>query len=135
MDQRRRCHPCVRMRAAGWTPRVCAHRPARGGGDPTEAGLWAGGRKGDETIVAGRAIAAMDIWRVLEQVPETAAAVFQLVRPAREMDELRIRVGYDPGVTASVQDVRDRVSAAITVAPGGDPVVELLPQSELLARC
>jgi phenylacetate-CoA ligase len=75
----------------------------------------------------------MDIWRALEQVPETATALFQLVRPAREIGELKVRVGYDPETTASVPDLRDRVSEAIEAAVGVPPVLELLPEPELLA--
>src|SRR6266851_1756248 len=100
----------------------------------THARFWPVGRKGDETIVAGRSFALMDIWRALEQVPETATALFQLVRPAREIDELKVRVGYDPGTTTSVPDLRDRVSEVITAAVGVPPVLELLPEPELLAR-
>jgi phenylacetate-CoA ligase len=92
------------------------------------------GRKGDETVVAGRSFVPMDIWRALEGVPETATALFQLVRPAREVDELKVRVGYDPGTTTSVPDLRDRVSEVITAAVGVPPVLELLPEPELLAR-
>jgi phenylacetate-CoA ligase len=76
----------------------------------------------------------MDIWRALEQIPETATALFQLVRPARKIDELKIRVGYDPETTTSVPDLRDRVSEAITAAVGVPPVLELLPEPELLTR-
>jgi phenylacetate-CoA ligase len=76
----------------------------------------------------------MDIWRALEQVPETATALFQLIRPAREIDELKVRVGYDAAITSSVPDLRDRVSAAIMAAVGVPPVLELLPEPELQAR-
>ncbi len=100
----------------------------------THARFWPAGRKGDETIVAGRSFVPMDIWRALEQVPETATALFQLVRPAREIDELKVRVGYDPETTTSVPDLRERVSEVITAAVGVPPVLELLPEPELLAR-
>ena len=100
----------------------------------THARFWPAGRKGDETIVAGRSFVPMDIWRALEQVPETATALFQLVRPAREIDELKVRVGYDPETTASVPDLRNRVSEVIEAAVGVPPVLELLPEPELLVR-
>ena len=100
----------------------------------THARFWPIGRKGDETIVAGRSFVPMDIWRALEQIPETATAVFQLVRQAREIDELHLRVGYDPEITASVPDLHDRICAAITGAVGVPPALELLPEPELLAR-
>jgi phenylacetate-CoA ligase len=77
----------------------------------------------------------MDIWQALEQVPETETAVFQLIRPAREVDELRVRVGYDDTTPASALDgVRDRVAAAIERRTGVPPRVELLPEHDLLAR-
>jgi phenylacetate-CoA ligase len=100
----------------------------------THARFWPVGRKGDETTVAGRSFVPMDIWRALEQVPETATAVFQLVRPAREIEELKVRVGYDPELSTSVSDLRERVSEVITAAVGVAPVLELLPEPELLAR-
>jgi phenylacetate-CoA ligase len=100
----------------------------------THARFWPVGRKGDETIVAGRSFVPTDIWRVLERVPETASAMFQLVRPAREIDELRVRVGYDPDLTASIADLRDRLSEVITAAIGVPPLLELLPEPDLLAR-
>jgi hypothetical protein len=99
----------------------------------THARFWPVGRKGDETIVAGRSFVPMDISRALEHVPETATALFQLVRPAREIDELKVRVGYDPDITTSLNDLRDRVSEAIEAAVGVPPVLELLPEPELLA--
>jgi phenylacetate-CoA ligase len=101
----------------------------------THARFWPIGRKGDETIVHGRSLVPMDIWQALETVPETEAAVFQMVRPAREMDELRIRVGYDEITPASkLDDVRDRVAVAVESATGIGPIVELFPEPELLQR-
>ncbi len=101
----------------------------------THARFWPVGRKADETIVQGRSLVPMDIWQALETVPETEAAVFQLVRPAREVDELRVRVGYEDSTPASaLDDVRGRVEAAIEARTGVPPQVELLPEPELLAR-
>ena len=100
----------------------------------THARFWPVGRKGDETIVGGHSFVPMDIWRALEQVPETATALFQLIRPAREIDELTVRVGYDPDLTTSVPDLRDRLEEVIAAAVGIAPVLELLPEPDLLAR-
>lgn len=100
----------------------------------THARFWPVGRKGDETVIDGRSFVPTDIWRALELIPETATALFQLVRPAREIDELKIRVGYDPERTSSVPDLADRVSAAIADAVGVPPLLELLPESDLLNR-
>jgi len=99
----------------------------------THARFWPIGRKADETIVQGRSFVPMDIWQALETVAETEAAVFQLIRPAREMDELRIRVGYDENTPRpKLDDVRDRVSAAVEAATGVAPIVDLMPEPELL---
>jgi phenylacetate-CoA ligase len=101
----------------------------------THSRFWPVGRKADETIVQGRSLVPMDIWQALEQVPETETAVFQLIRPAREVDELRVRVGYDDTTpAAALDDVRDRVAAAIETRTGVPPRVELLPEHDLLAR-
>jgi phenylacetate-CoA ligase len=100
----------------------------------THARFWPVGRKGDETVIDGRSFVPMDIWRAVEQIPETATALFQLVRPAREIDELKVRVGYDPEITSSVPDLEDRLAAAIAAAVGVPPVLELLPESDLLNR-
>jgi phenylacetate-CoA ligase len=99
----------------------------------THARFWPIGRKCDETIVQGQSFVPMDIWQALETVPETEAGVFQLIRGAREMDELRIRVGYDANTRASqLDDVRDRVSTAVEAALGITPVIDLMPEPELL---
>lgn len=100
----------------------------------THARFWPVGRKGDETIIDGRSFVPMDIWRALEQVPETETALFQLVRPAREISELKVRVGYDPDRTTSITDLEDRVAQVIQAAVGVAPLLELLPEADLLAR-
>jgi phenylacetate-CoA ligase len=101
----------------------------------THARFWPVGRKGDETIVQGRSLVPMEIWQALETVPETEAAVFQLIRPARQVDELRVRVGYDDATPpGALDDVRARIEAAIEERTGVLPQVELLPEHELLAR-
>jgi phenylacetate-CoA ligase len=122
--------PLIRFRSedlirATWEPCACGRNHAR---------FWPVGRKGDETVVQGKALVPMDVWSALEEIPETAAGVFQLIRPQRELDELRVRVGYDPAVTHSVDAVKQRVSEAIRLATGIEPIVELLPEPELLAR-
>jgi phenylacetate-CoA ligase len=99
----------------------------------THARFWPIGRKADETIVQGRSFVPMDIWQALETVVETEAAVFQLIRPAREIDELRIRVGYaEDTPERRLDDVRDRVSAAVEAATGVAPIIELIREPELL---
>lgn len=122
--------PLIRFRSedlirATWEPCACGRNHAR---------FWPVGRKGDETLVDGKSLVPMDVWSALEELPETSAGVFQLIRPQRELDELRVRVGYDPAVTGSMGDLEERVMEAISTATGIRPVVELIPEPELLAR-
>ena len=115
--------PLIRFRSedlirATWEPCACGRSHAR---------FWPVGRKGDETVVDGKSLVPMDVWSALEELPETSAGVFQLIRPQRELDELRVRVGYDPAVTGSMDDLEERVMEAIRAATGITPIVELLP--------
>jgi phenylacetate-CoA ligase len=56
--------------------------------------------------------------------------MFQIIRPDREMDVLRLRVGYDgaPDLTA----LAEKISAAVEGATGVRPQVELTPTSEIV---
>jgi phenylacetate-CoA ligase len=92
--------------------------------------LWLAGRLGDEVVVNGVSILPRDIWTAVEEVPETAAALFQIIRPQRELTELKLRVGYDgePDLADVARRVADQVEARIKVRPE----VELIPNSELI---
>jgi phenylacetate-CoA ligase len=52
------------------------------------------GRSADEMVVQGRSVLPMDVWGAIEDVPASEHGLFQIVRPRREMDSLKIRVGY-----------------------------------------
>ncbi|MET0378819.1 MAG: hypothetical protein ABW049_07480 [Spongiibacteraceae bacterium] len=99
----------------------------------THARIKVLGRKGDELIVAGKSVLPRDITPIVEEIVETQAALYQVIRVAREMDELKLRVGYNPealhGSEAELAGrVRDRVAAQLDV-----PVtVEMTLNSELL---
>jgi phenylacetate-CoA ligase len=92
------------------------------------------GRRGDETVVQGRSVLPLDIWSAIESLPETSRALFQLIRPQRELDELRIRVGYNTARTASEEELRDRIVAGVHDSVGLVPVIELVDERELMAR-
>lgn len=87
------------------------------------------GRTGDEVVVDGRAILPIDVWPFVEAVPATAAGLFQIVRPQRHCDALRLRVGTaDPGAPGLRGELVDAVGAGL-----GVPVeVELVEQEVLL---
>jgi phenylacetate-CoA ligase len=99
----------------------------------THARQWPVGRKGDEVVVDGRSILPIDVWGAIEEVPETERALFQIIRPQRHMDTLRIRVGYDASMTKSVTDVADQLKANIIAAVGVVPRLELVEQEHLLS--
>ncbi|MER7926076.1 phenylacetate--CoA ligase family protein [Streptomyces sp. NPDC096057] len=98
----------------------------------THARMWVGGRRGDETVVQGRSVVLADIWQAVEDQPETVAGVFQIVRERREVDALRLRVGYDPDITGDVDALAGRLGRAVHDRTGVEPVLELRTEGELL---
>ena len=94
---------------------------------------WPLGRRGDEVVVDGRAVLPLDVWGAIDAVPETSSGIFQLIRPSREVDVLRVRVGYNAVATKNVPELADRVAASILGAVGVDPELELVDEKELLA--
>jgi phenylacetate-CoA ligase len=100
----------------------------------THARQWPCGRAGDEVVVDGHSVSVSDLFPAVESVPETAEAVFQLVRPQREMDVLRVRVGYDPERGYDRGQLRDKVAAAIEARVGVPPDVDLVPEEDILSR-
>jgi phenylacetate-CoA ligase len=122
-------NPLVRYRSedlvrATTTPCRCGRTGMR---------LWPVGRKGDEVIVDGTAVLPMDIWRAVESVPESAAGYFQLIRTAREMPKLKVRVGHDRKLvnrplTALVGDLTDAIAQSVGVVAE----IELVDNEDLL---
>jgi phenylacetate-CoA ligase len=100
----------------------------------THARMWPVGRKSDEVVVDGISVLPGDIWPAIELVPETSAALFQVVRPARELDRLRLRVGYARGGPRGLDDLRRRVADAVEETVGLVPDVDLVPNEELLRQ-
>lgn len=89
------------------------------------------GRLGDEVVVNGRSVLPRDVWTAVEQVEETAAGLFQIIRPQRELTELKLRVGYD-GQPADMDDVARRVADEVEARVNVRPIIELTPNSELI---
>lgn len=94
------------------------------------ARFWTVGRSGDEVVVDGRTVLPMDVWGAVEDVEETSAGLFQVIRSGRHMERLRLRVGH--GDVADLEDVRRRVAASVQAAVGLLPEIELVPYAELL---
>jgi phenylacetate-CoA ligase len=100
----------------------------------THARMWPVGRKSDEVVVGGVSVLPGDIWPAIECVPETSAALFQVIRAGRELDRLRLRVGYASEGPHGLAHLRDRVVDAVEATVGIAPDVELVPNEELLRQ-
>ncbi len=121
-----RMDPLIRFRSGDlvqWTNEVC--KCGR-----THARVWPIGRTGDEILVAGQSVLPRDVWSAIEEVPETASGLFQIIRPTREVPTLKLRVGYEgsPDLGKVAEAVKDSVEAAI----GLRPEVELTPNTEIV---
>ncbi|MEB3071690.1 phenylacetate--CoA ligase family protein [[Mycobacterium] vasticus] len=100
----------------------------------THLRMWPVGRKGDRIVVRGRTVVPHDVWEVIEQCDETRAALFQIIRPTEELDELRVRVGYDTSRTASLAELRQRLMSCIEESVGVRPVLEMVDEQAIIAR-
>jgi phenylacetate-CoA ligase len=100
----------------------------------THGRIWALGRKSDEVVVDGQSVLPGDVWGAIESVDETAAGLFQVVRPTREMDRLALRVGYATDGPKGLEDLRTRVTDAVHTATGIEPDIELVPHDVLLRQ-
>jgi phenylacetate-CoA ligase len=98
----------------------------------THVRMWPVGRKSDEVVVEGLSVLPLDVWGAVESVDACAMGLFQIVRTAREVDRLRLRVGYAPDWATRLDGVRDGVCAAVLDATGTEPEVELVPNEALL---
>jgi phenylacetate-CoA ligase len=92
------------------------------------------GRKGDEVVIDGVSVLPGDIWSAVELVDETQAGLFQIVRTAREMDTLRLRVGYATEGPKGLADLKTRVTESVASAVGVQPDVELVENAVLLRQ-
>jgi phenylacetate-CoA ligase len=100
----------------------------------THGRIWPLGRKSDEVIVDGVSVLPGDIWAAVESLDETEAGLFQVIRDRREVDALRLRVGYASEGPHGLADLRTRVTDAVHAAVGVAPTVELVENSVLLRQ-
>jgi phenylacetate-CoA ligase len=99
----------------------------------SHARMWPVGRKSDEVIVDGRPVLPIDVWAAVESVDACAMGLFQVIRTARQVDRLKLRVGYARDTTVGIGTVHDEVQAAVSSAVGVEPDVELVENDVLLA--
>ncbi|MDX9698217.1 MAG: hypothetical protein RBT55_01440 [Rhodocyclaceae bacterium] len=91
------------------------------------------GRAGDELLVQGKSVLPRDITTVIEQVPETVAGLFQIVRPVREVEVLKVRAGFDPALLKdSESELAGRLVEMLQARLEVPVVVELRANDELL---
>jgi len=100
----------------------------------THGRSWPLGRKGDEIVVNGVSVLPGDVWPAIENVDETSAALFQIVRTGREMDALVLRVGYASEGPQGLADLRTRVTDSVAAAIGFAPDIELVENDVLLRQ-
>jgi phenylacetate-CoA ligase len=100
----------------------------------TQVRHWPVGRKGDEVRINGRTVLPVDVWRALEQAPETETAVFQMICPTKDLTELRMRVGYDPQITTDLADLESRLRDLVREAIGVEPQIELHTEQDMMTR-
>ncbi len=91
------------------------------------------GRTSDQILVDGRSILPREIMGLVEGHSETRGSLFQIIRTGREMDALKLRVGYDAGrIVTSLDELRGRVHGQIAEAIGVPVHIELIDEQELL---
>ena len=88
------------------------------------------GRAGDEVVIGGTFILPRDVWPAIEMIEETSAALFQIIKPRREMPALRLRVGY--AGSPDLKSVAARVAAAVQSTVKVPAEIELVPNEDLL---
>ena len=98
----------------------------------THGRMWPIGRKDDEVVVDGRSVMPVDVWAAIETVDACAMGLFQVVRVARQVDRLRLRVGYAPAWAGRLDAVHDEVRGAVLDGIGIEPDVELVENDALL---
>jgi phenylacetate-CoA ligase len=100
----------------------------------THSRIWVAGRKGDETVVAGKAILVADVWDALEKIPELSEGIFQIVRASESMHRLRLRAGYAADRTTDKAELLIRTTSTLSQRLGVDVDVELITSDDLLAK-
>jgi phenylacetate-coenzyme A ligase PaaK-like adenylate-forming protein len=107
-------------------------KPAASG--RTHARQWVVGRKGDETIIAGRPVVLGEVWAAVEELPELGDGMFQIIRHSPGMDTLRLRVGYAPERTTDLLELERRLRAHLQDRLGVPCHPLLVPVDELLTQ-
>jgi len=100
----------------------------------THARQWVVGRKGEETVVAGRAIVVSEVWAAVEELPELSDGMFQIIRHSPRIERLRLRVGYATERTTDLADLELRLAMHLEDRLQVPCELELVSVDELLKR-
>jgi phenylacetate-CoA ligase len=100
----------------------------------THARIAIVGRRGDHVVVDGRSVVPADIVPILEAIPATNTALFQVIRTTSHIDRLRVRVGHRDDMPVALDSLRVDITDAIEAALGVSCDVELVEQSRLLEQ-
>lgn len=92
------------------------------------------GRRGDQMLVAGKSVMPRDVWPLVEAETACRAGLFQLIRPARQVDILRLRVGYEAKACPFAEALRQRLSHSIEAVLQVPVMVELVDNADLLRQ-
>jgi phenylacetate-CoA ligase len=91
------------------------------------------GRATDQIVVEGRSVLPREIMELIELHDECRAGLFQIIRTAREMDALALRVGYDLQRLAGAEAaLADRLHQKVKEAIGVPVRIELVDEQQLL---
>ncbi|WP_235748582.1 phenylacetate--CoA ligase family protein [Nocardia coffeae] len=100
----------------------------------THARQWVIGRRGDETVVAGKPVVVSEVWAAIESQDETHDGLFQIIRSTRVADRLRLRVGYQSVSEVDLDDLSARLQTVVSERVGVRPEIELVSVDDLVAR-
>lgn len=100
----------------------------------THSRFWVAGRKGDETVVDGKAILVSQVWEAVEIIPELSDGIFQIVRAPEAMHRLRLRAGYAPDRTSDKAELLSRATTLLRDRLGVEVDIELFTCDDLLAK-
>lgn len=91
------------------------------------------GRKGDQIMIGSAGILPPQVQAVVESIEESRAGLFQIIRPERQMDALRVRIGYDPRLLSGTpEEFAERAQKILAEQIGVPTVVIVTPNEELL---
>lgn len=122
--------PYIRFRSGD----LVRHTRKPGPHGRTHTRIWVAGRKGDETVVAGKPILVADVWDAVETIPELSDGIFQIVREPTEMRSLRLRAGYARDRATDLADLLIRATETLQERLGVSVDLELCTADSLLAE-